>query len=99
MIDLRQETPLTLKAARLLPELQRNGKRLDLSTIYRWTQNGCTRAGRTIRLESVMQGGTRVTTRQAVARFFAALNGEQVRDIDHEQQHDQAERELADAGI
>jgi hypothetical protein len=92
MIDLAKEEAYTLKAARNLPELRRNGKRLDLSTLYRWATSGVTR-GRTVKLATVQQAGVRVTTREAIARFFAELSGETVPTVDHLEQHEQSERE------
>lgn len=90
---------MTLKAARSLPELSRNGKRLDLSTLYRWVNRGVTRNGCTVKLATVMQGPVQVTSREAIQRFFAELSGEHVPPINHQKQHEVAERELDRAGI
>ena len=99
MIDLSKEKPITLKAARCLPELSRDGRRLDLSTLYRWSKAGISRNGRQVKLPTVMQGPVRVTTREAIVRFFAELSGEQVPGVNHQKLHDAAERELDRAGI
>jgi hypothetical protein len=47
----------------------RRGRRLHLSTLYRWQQRGL----HGTRLETVQVGGTRCTTEAALLRFFAAL--------------------------
>jgi hypothetical protein len=49
--------------------LKRAGRRLHLSTVYRWCQRGL----RGVKLEMVQCGGTRCTTETALLRFFAAL--------------------------
>jgi hypothetical protein len=69
-IDPRVEELVSLRhAARLLPE-RRRGKRPHVSCLYRWTTAGC----RGVVLESVMVGGTRCTSREALARFIARLS-------------------------
>ena len=97
MIDLDKERGMTLtSAARSLP------KPPHISTVWRWVNRGV----RGTRLETVVVGGRRYTSREAIARFVAATtasaNGEQLpcrtprqrqRDIE------QAEAELAKAGI
>ena len=66
MIDPSQEELLSLAdAARTLPA-RRGGKRPHVSCIYRWTTVGC----RGVILESLQCGGTRVTSTDALARFF-----------------------------
>ena len=49
---------------------RRGGKRLHLSTVYRWEQQGL----RGVRLEIVQAGGTRCTTEAALLRFFDSLS-------------------------
>ncbi|MCE9605553.1 MAG: DUF1580 domain-containing protein [Planctomycetia bacterium] len=71
MIDPLVEELLSLAAAakaKFLPG-RRQSKRPSLSCIYRWTKAGC----RGVILESVQCGGTRCTSREALARFMAAL--------------------------
>ena len=97
-IDLTTETPKTLaKAAQTLP-----GGAVHLSTIYRWRMKGV----RGVKLETVLRGGIRYTTDEAIERFFAATTA--VADADTppvrtSKQRDKAirdaERELAEAGI
>lgn len=62
-IDFKTETLIPLsKAGEELP-----GGR-HLSTVNRWWRRGV----RSVRLETVMVGGKRYTTREALHRFFAA---------------------------
>jgi hypothetical protein len=63
-IDLNTERVLPLSA---VPEHlpKRNGKKVHYSTVYRWATKGA--RGR--RLETVMCGGVRFTTVEAVHRF------------------------------
>ena len=69
-INVFTEELLSLRdAARLLPA-RRRGKRPHVSCLYRWTTVGC----RNVILESVNVGGTRCTSRQALARFIQRLN-------------------------
>lgn len=69
MIDLVKEKPITLNAARALPELNRDGRRPDVASLYRWSGKGL----RGLRLECVQIGGSRCTTVEAVRRFIRAL--------------------------
>ncbi len=69
MIDPNKETLLSLTgAAKVLPA-RRKGKRPHVSCLYRWTTTGC----RGVILESIQVGGTRCTSKQALARFFRRL--------------------------
>src|SRR3954466_8086388 len=64
MIDLQNETILTLcEAARKLPN------KPNLTTLSRWRTRGC----RGVRLETLLLGGRRVTSSQALERFFTAV--------------------------
>jgi hypothetical protein len=72
MIDITKEQMLSLKmAARLIPG--RDGKPVHLSTIWRWILKG----RRGVKLESIVIGGSRFTSREAMTRFIEALNPEQ----------------------
>jgi hypothetical protein len=96
MIEVHTEHLLNLRqAAASLPT------RPNLSTIFRWMQRGC----RGIRLETILIGGTRHTSTEALQRFFeattAAADGQPIpsrtnrrRDTDVAT----AEKELAKAG-
>jgi len=69
MIDPLNETIISLPdAARSCPK-RRGGKRVHTSCFNRWTTTGC----KGIILESIQVGGTRCTSREALARFFEAL--------------------------
>lgn len=71
MIDLDVEKLITLQqAAALLPG--ENGKSVNPQTVWRWTMRGL----RGVRLETVVIGGRRYTSREAVCRFAAALTAE-----------------------
>ncbi len=69
MIDLFQETIVSLRDAAKLCPSRRRGKKPHISCLYRWTKSGC----RGVRLESLQVGGTRCTSKQALRRFFEAL--------------------------
>ncbi len=69
MIDPNSETLISLSdAARHLPR-RRAGKKVHTSCCYRWTTAGC----RGVILESIQIGGTRCTSKEALARFFRRL--------------------------
>ena len=69
MIDPNTEELLSLPvAAKSLPA-RRAGKKPHVSCLYRWTTRGC----KGIVLESLQCGGTRVTSKEALARFFERL--------------------------
>jgi len=57
-------------AARRLPRT-RGDKPVSPATIWRWAVHGL----RGVRLETIKIGGTTCTSLQALARFFAALQG------------------------
>jgi hypothetical protein len=95
-INTRIEELISLAdAARLLPA-RRRGKKPHISCLYRWTTTGC----RGVVLESVMVGGTRCTSREALTRFIAALS---CRDFAREQTFqggvEQLEQGLDEEGI
>lgn len=69
MIDLNKEKPLSLKDACLHRMLHRP----NISTVWRWITAGT----RGVKLESVLIGGQRFTTDEAIQRFIKALNSEQ----------------------
>jgi hypothetical protein len=101
-IDLLSETLISLTdAARSLP-FRRGGKRPHVSCIYRWTTTGC----RGVILESSQVGGTRCTSREAIARFIERLTAKQTggataptTSAQRERAIAAAERELRDAGV
>ena len=68
-IDPLSETVVSLTTApKCLPH-RRRGKRPHVSCLYRWTTRGC----RGVILESLQVGGTRCTSKEALARFFRRL--------------------------
>lgn len=70
MIDHESEQLLSMTAAaKLLPG------RPNVATLWRWRTSGC----RGHRLETILFGGRRYTSREAIARFLAAINGEPIR--------------------
>ena len=97
-IDVATESLKTLaKAAQTL-----NGGPVHVSTMHRWRLRGV----RGVRLETVLRGGIRHTSDQAMARFFvattAAADGEPTptRTIARRERNiNQAETELEAAGI
>jgi hypothetical protein len=69
MIDANRETLVSLAdVPALLPE-RRGSKRPHVSCIYRWCQRGC----KGIKLEWLQCGGTKVTSTEAIQRFFDRL--------------------------
>lgn len=77
MIDSNTETVISLlDAAKSMPR-RRGGRRPHVSCLYRWTTAGC----RGVVLESIQIGGTRCTSREALARFFARLTSGNAADV------------------
>ena len=67
-IDFAKETVI---AIRKVPEwCQANiGRRVHPSTVNRWHRRG----SRSVRLETLLIGGSRVTSAEALSRFFCAV--------------------------
>jgi len=85
-IDVSTECLICLRdAARLLPARGR-GKKPHVSCLYRWTTAGC----RGVVLESVDVGGTRCTSREAIARFVNRLSA--LRTVSRSVQNERAKR-------
>jgi len=101
-IDPNSETLVSFaEAAKNLPR-RRGGKKPHVSTLYRWTTSGC----KGVVLESLQCGGTRVTSKEALARFFQRLtfgdgsNPEAPRSPARQQSAaERAERELEREGV
>ena len=70
MIDVTAETLIALADVPALLPRRRGGKKPHVSCIYRWTTAGV----RGVLLESVQVGGTRCTSKEALARFFHRLS-------------------------
>lgn len=68
-IDISSEQVVTFtEAVSHLPQ-RRRGKRPNVATLYRWSNEG----NRGIRLEYLMIGSTRCTSLEALQRFFDQL--------------------------
>ena len=99
MIDLHIEQVFPLgEIGEHLPK--RRGKKAHKSIGYRWAGPGL----RGIKLESVKVGGIRYTSREALDRFFARLDGDDAvtaSSTSKRREHEiaAAERELDQAGI
>jgi hypothetical protein len=101
MIDLTTEQAISLRGALHLPEMQKDGEPRHVATIYRWATRGI----KGVVLETVQQGSARVTTREAIDRFFYRLSGDGGTELPgtrtplrRQRDHDRAEKELAAAG-
>jgi hypothetical protein len=68
MIDIETETLLTFSQAAAEQPCRRQGKRVSTVTLWRWATRG---SGGVI-LETLQTPSGRVTSREAVARFFLA---------------------------
>lgn len=107
MIDVLTEELIDLKAAcRLAPFQGRDGKPCHIASMYRHILRGArSRDGHRIKLEVVRVPSGQRTSLQAVARFIAALSGEDAPVADprtsRRRQADisRAEQELVAAGI
>jgi hypothetical protein len=92
MIDHEREHLLSMTAAaKLLPG------RPNVATLWRWRTAGC----RGHRLETLLFGGRRYTSREAITRFLAAING--VTDVTtprgREREISRAERRATELGV
>lgn len=68
-IDVTRESVLSFaKAAGFVGELQ-GRKRIAVQTLWRWATKGCSG----VVLETILVGGCRCTSKEALQRFFAAL--------------------------
>jgi hypothetical protein len=89
--DLLSETSISLN------QLSRE-RHVALSTCWRWTLRGV--KGHV--LQSYSQGGRKFTTREAFARWIAAINGEPIPSRSNRQRdrdHSAARKQLAEAGL
>ncbi|TWU44143.1 hypothetical protein Q31b_16790 [Novipirellula aureliae] len=106
-IDVFNEEVVSLsEATKRLPKV-RNGKKLHLSTLFRWAQAGkIANDGMRVRLETIQVGGTKCTSLEAMQRFFDRLTGKvevvTPPSITHREQrrrHERAMKELEEMGI
>ena len=72
MIDPLNEQIVPLANAAAFCPRRRGGKKTHVSCLYRWTTTGC----RGVRLEFLQCGGTRCTSKEALARFFNNLTAQ-----------------------
>ena len=96
-IDLTETLKTLAEAARTLP-----GGPVHVSTIHRWRIKGI----RGVRLSTILRGGIRYTTNEAIERFFAATTAAADGDTppawtsrQREREISRAEREATEAGI
>lgn len=107
-IDIRSEEIFSLTAATKLPcfRNRRGGKRINISTLWRYATTGC----RGVKLETIMAGGSRATSLEAIERFFEQLtlqaDGRHIAPpqsprmtAERRKQIQEAEKRLAKAGI
>src|SRR5262245_4075347 len=100
MVTLSEQLLTLSAAAREIPGP--SGRGLHVSTLWRWMQRGV----RGIRLETVMIGGIRYTSREALERFIAATTAAadgtapRIRTpLQRQRAIDAANKELESAGI
>ena len=96
-IDPTNETLIPFNSAR---EAFPGGKRLSLATLHRWRLNGV----RGTRLETILIGGSRFTSAEAIQRFIAAQNPAEspepaITGKQRQKMAETANRLLAEAGI
>lgn len=68
MIDVNKEQLIPLTVAAREQVNARGERGVAVSTLFRWW----TRGNKGIRLETVLRGGSRMTSREALQRFFTA---------------------------
>jgi uncharacterized protein DUF1580 len=100
VLDRTHEKLLLLsEAAKFCPS--RSGNGVNVATVWRWAKRGV----HGVRLETIVCGGVRYTSREALERFFAgttaAANGTELGPKTAADEHElnAEERELAAAGV
>ncbi len=98
MVNVANESLLTLAQARSeFPGRERQG----LATLHRWRLKGV----RGVRLETILIGGLRYTSREAIERFITTQNAADapvlpgITATQRRRQAEAAQRALQDAGI
>ncbi len=100
MIDICDETLISVaEAVKKLPR-RHTGRPVHLSTVYRWAQRGV----RGVRLETIRVGNTICTSMEALQRFFERCTDRSTKPLRVTRrqrgcQIERAERELDEAGI
>lgn len=94
MIDLKKESAITLAEVPLhVP--RRNGRKVHYSTVYRWVTKGA--RGR--RLESLLVGGVRYTTIEAIGRFLRTDFNAQKKQSSADKLNSAIDEALKEAGV
>lgn len=94
MIDLKNESAITLaEVSQHVP--RRRGRKIHYSTVYRWVTKGA--KGR--RLESILVGGVRYTTLEALGRFLNAKTAQSPKRSESEGLSAAINEALNDAGV
>ena len=96
-INTDTETLITLSEARTAFP---GGKRLSLATLHRWRLHGV----RGVRLETILIGGLRYVSREAISRFIGQQNADKsptpaTTPGQRSRQAKAAQKELARAGV
>ena len=98
MIDVETETLVQFSDARsAFPGIDR---RLSLATLHRWRLNGV----RGVKLETILIGGLRYTSREAISRFIASQNSDDapapsITPSQRRRQSEAAQQELRRMGV
>lgn len=100
MIQIKDETLITLTEATKYVPRRRRGRKVSVSTIYRWAS----RAGhRGVRLETLRVAGSLCTSAEALQRFFDRLtSADFASEADpgpEKRNHSSVERELTEYGL
>jgi hypothetical protein len=106
MIDVANESLLSLaQAAATLPP-GRGGKKVHLSTILRWILDGVRRPTGRVQLEAIRVGGRWLTSKEALQRFAERLTPDCSQPVQwprtpaaRRRASDRAAKELEKAGI
>jgi hypothetical protein len=72
-----------------------SGRKPHLATLRRWSKRGC----RGHRLQAIFLGSRLMTSKQAIARFLAAINSLEVPTQNTTSRAEQAGLRLAEAGL
>ncbi|MBY0587893.1 DUF1580 domain-containing protein [bacterium] len=82
------------EATKFVPPV-RNGRRIHVSTLYRWADRGV----QGVVLETCKVGGTRCTSVEAIERFIEALSKATPPSLPQKPNADSVEEQLARLGI
>jgi hypothetical protein len=103
MIDPTKESILAARKATRLPEYLDDGKPSHESRVKRHILKGVKTPAGVVKLDGFRQAGRLMTSREAVRRFFNAINAANgaspLPATDHADAHRSADRRLAAAGL